>query len=229
MNESQTSRGELIGMVAVRFVPAVLILFAMFFLPAWTFSYWQAWVYMAIIFIPMTLVLIYLLKNDPGLLERRMKTRERETQQKLIVKLSVVQFLIGFLLPGFDNRFGWSHVPVGVVVMAEILVFLGYLTFFLVLRENRYASRVIEVEQAQQVISSGLYAIVRHPMYVGLLVLFIFSPLALGSYWAVIPILLVIPVIVARILNEEKVLARDLKGYPEYMQKTRYRLIPGIW
>ena len=177
----------------------------------------------------MTLVLIYLFKNDPGRLERRMKTREPETEQKLIVKLSVPLFLIAFLLPGFDQRFGWSDVPMGVVVMAEILVFLGYGMFFLVGRENRYASRVVEVEQEQKVISSGPYAIIRHPMYLGLLVMYIYSPLALGSYWAIIPAILIIPVIVVRLLNEENVLARDLKGYKEYMEKTPDRLLPGIW
>jgi protein-S-isoprenylcysteine O-methyltransferase Ste14 len=177
----------------------------------------------------MLLVLIYLLKNDPGLLERRMKMREREAEQKLIVKLSYFHFLLAFLLPGFDKRFGWSNVPAGAVVIADILVLLGYGTFFLVLRENRYASRIIEVEQGQKVISSGPYAMVRHPMYLGLLLLYIFSPLALGSYWAMIPAILIIPIIVARIRNEESVLARDLGGYQEYMQKIRYRLIPGIW
>ena len=216
-------------MAAVRFLAAVPVLFAMFFLPAGTFSYWEAWVYLAIIFIPMTLVLIYLFKNDPGRLERRMKTREPETEQKLIVKLSVPLFLIAFLLPGFDQRFGWSDVPVGVVVMAEILVLLGYGMFFLVGRENRYASRVVEVEQEQKIISSGPYAIIRRPMYLGLLVMYIYSPLALGSYWAIIPAILIIPVIVVRLLNEENVLARDLKGYKEYMEKTPDRLLPGIW
>jgi protein-S-isoprenylcysteine O-methyltransferase Ste14 len=229
VNKAQSSTRKLIGMVAVRFIPAVPVLLAMFFLPAGTFSYWEAWVYLAIIFIPMTLVLIYLLKNAPELLERRMKSGERETEQKLIVKLSVPLFLIAFLLPGFDKRFGWSDVPVGVVVMAEILVLLGYGMFFLVVRENRYASRVVEVEHEQKVISSGPYAIIRHPMYLGLLVMYIFSPLALGSYWAIIPALLIIPAIVARLLNEENVLARDLEGYKEYMQKTPKRLLPGIW
>jgi protein-S-isoprenylcysteine O-methyltransferase Ste14 len=216
-------------MVFVRLLVAIPVLLAMFFLPAGTFAYWEAWVYLAVLFIPMLLVLIYLLKNDPGLLERRMKMREREAEQKLIVKLSYFHFLLAFLLPGFDKRFGWSNVPAGAVVIADILVLLGYGTFFLVLRENRYASRIIEVEQGQKVISSGPYAMVRHPMYLGLLLLYIFSPLALGSYWAMIPAILIIPIIVARIRNEESVLARDLRGYQEYMQKIRYRLIPGIW
>jgi protein-S-isoprenylcysteine O-methyltransferase Ste14 len=229
MSNSQSSQGELIKMVFVRFLGAVLVLSAMFFLPAGTLAYWEAWGYLAILFIPMLFVLFYLLKNDPGLLARRMKTREREAEQKLIIKLSFIPFLLAFLLPGFDKRFGWSNVPVGMVVMADILVLLGYSIVFLVFRENRYASRVVEVEQEQTVISSGPYAMIRHPMYLGSLLLYILSPLALGSYWAMIPAILIIPVIIARIRNEESVLARDLSGYQEYMQKTRYRLIPGMW
>ena len=155
--------------------------------------------------------------------------REREAEQKLIIKLSYIPFLLAFLLPGFDKRFGWSNVPVGVVVIGDILVLLGYGIVFLVFRENRYASRIIEVEQGQTVIRSGPYAMVRHPMYLGSLLLYSLSPLALGSYWAMIPAILIIPIIVARIRNEESVLARDLNGYQEYMQKTCYRLIPGIW
>ncbi len=229
MSNSQSSQSELIRMVFVRFLGAILVLSVVFFLPAGTFAYWEAWVYLAILFIPMFFVVIYLLKYDRELLARRMKVREREAEQKLIIKLSYIPFLLAFLLPGFDKRFGWSNVPVGVVVLADILVFLGYGIVFLVFRENRYASRIIEVDQEQTVISSGPYAIVRHPMYLGSLLLYILSPLALGSYWAVIPAVLIVPIIVARIRNEESVLARDLNGYQEYMQMTSYRLIPGIW
>jgi protein-S-isoprenylcysteine O-methyltransferase Ste14 len=229
MTNNQSSRGELIRIVLVRFLAAFFALLAMFFLPAGTFVYWEAWVYLAILFLPMSLVLIYLLKNDPELLARRMKMREREAKQKLIVKLSYIPFILAFLLPGFDRRFGWSNVPVGVIVIANILVLLGYGIVFWVFRENRYASRIIEVEPKQTVIRSGLYALIRHPMYLGSLLLYIFSPLALGSYWAMIPAILIIPFIVARILNEESVLARDLKGYHEYLQQIHYRLIPGIW
>ncbi len=229
MSNTQISQAELIKMVIVRFLGALLVLSAMFFLPAGTWAYWEAWVYLAILFIPMLFVLIYLLKNEPELLVRRMRLREKEEQQKLIIKLSYIPFLLAYLLPGFDKRFGWSNVPVWVVVVADILVLLGYGLIFLVFRENRYASRIVEVEQGQTVISSGPYAVIRHPMYLGAILLYVLSPLALGSYWAMIPSILIIPVIVARIWNEESVLARDLKGYQEYMQKTRYRLIPGLW
>jgi len=229
MSNNQLPQGELIKMVSARLLVVIPLLLAMFFLPAGTFAYWEAWVYLTVLLIPMFLVLIYLLKNDPELLARRMRMREKETEQKLITKFSYVYFLLAFLLPGFDKRFEWSNVPVAVVIVADILVLLGYGVFFLVLRENRYASRIIEVEQEQKVISSGPYAIVRHPMYLGVSLMYILSPLALGSYWAMIPSLLIIPLLVARIRNEESVLGRELKGYQEYMQKTKYRLIPGIW
>jgi protein-S-isoprenylcysteine O-methyltransferase Ste14 len=177
----------------------------------------------------MCLAMTYMFKNEPDLLERRMKMKEPEKEQNLIVRLSLIPFIIAFLIPGFDYRFGWSDVPIAVVVISEILVLLGYGIFFMVMRENRYASRVVQVEQEQQVISSGPYAIVRHPMYLGAIVMYLFSPLALGSYWALIPASFIVPVFVARLLNEENVLMRDLKGYREYMQKTRRRLIPGVW
>jgi protein-S-isoprenylcysteine O-methyltransferase Ste14 len=229
MSNNQLSRSELMKMVYARLLVVIPVLLAMFFLPAGTFAYWEAWAYLAILLIPMLFVLTYLLKNEPELLERRMRMREKEAKQKLIIKLSYLYFLLAFLLPGFDKRFEWSNVPVVVVIAADILVLLGYGTFFLVLRENRYASRIIEVEQEQKVISSGLYAIVRHPMYLGVSLMYIFSPLALGSYWAMIPSLLIIPILVVRIRNEESVLMRELKGYQEYLQKTKYRLFPGIW
>ncbi len=229
MSNNQLPQGKLTKMVSVRLLVFIPLLLAMFFLPAGTFAYWEAWVYLTILLIPMFLVLIYLLKNDPELLERRMRMREKETEQKLIIKISYLYFLLAFLLPGFDKRFEWSNVPVAVVIVADILVLLGYGVFFLVLRENRYASRIIEVEQEQKVISSGPYAIVRHPMYLGVSLMYTLSPLALGSYWAMIPSLLIIPLLMARIRNEESVLGKELKEYQEYMQKTKYRLIPGIW
>lgn len=223
-NESSLSR-----MVVSRYVMALVAIAAIIFLPAWTLRYWQGWLYMAILFLPMLFVMYYLLHNDPELLERRMRMRERESEQKKIIGLSMIPFLLAYILPGFDVRLGWSNVPAWVSILAAALVLAGYAFVFFVFRENRYASRVIEVEKEQAVISSGPYGLVRHPMYLGMSLLYVFSPLVLGSYWAMIPAALIIPVLVARILNEEKVLARDLKGYPEYMQKVRYRLFPGVW
>ena len=158
-----------------------------------------------------------------------MHTQEREPQQKWASLLTTAWFLLVFLIPGFDRRFGWSSVPAGIVLAADALVFLGYVLIFAVLRENSYASRVVEVEQGQKVISSGPYSIVRHPLYLGTVVMFTLTPLALGSYWGLIPTPLILPLLAARLLNEEQVLAKELPGYTEYMQKVRFRLIPGIW
>lgn len=227
--DNRPAWGDLVKIVVIRFSLAFLALWAMFFIPAGTLVYWETWVYLAILFLPMLYVLFYLLKNDPELLARRMNMKERVPEQRKIIALSFIPFLLAFLLPGFDHRFGWSDVPVGVIIVMDVLVLLGYGIVFLVFRENRYASRVIEVESEQKVITSGPYSIVRHPMYLGSLMLYVLSPLALGSYWALIPAIFIIPVIVARLNNEELILARDLKGYREYMQVTRYRLIPGIW
>ena len=227
MEEKILSRKELLKMVLIRaffFFPVMALLF---FLPAGTFSYWQAWVYIAILFIPMLFVLNWLLKNNPKLLERRMRMREKETTQKKIIKFSSVFFILAYLVPGFDFRWGWSHVPFALVIICDLLILLGYLLVFLVFKENSYTSRIIEVEQGQKVISSGPYAYVRHPMYSGAILMYLFSPLALGSWWAFIPGLMIIPTLVFRILNEESLLEHDLPGYTEYKQKVKYRLLPG--
>ena len=229
MKNRSFSKGELTRLVLTRAVPAFIILPLLFFVPAGTFNYWEAWVYIISLLIPMTAVFIYLIKNDPELLERRMKLKEKEKEQKLIIKASYPVFLLAFILPGLDHRFGWSNVSPAVVILALFCYFVGYILFFLVLRANSYASRVIEVAVDQKVISTGPYAIVRHPMYLSMLMIYLFSPLALGSYWAMIPALLVIPVLIARILNEEKVLIKELPGYEEYTHKVRSRLFPKGW
>ncbi len=227
--ERRVDIGRLKKTVAVRFVFALLILGLMFFWPAGTFRYWQAWTYIALLFILMLGAFVYLIRKDPELLERRMRAKEKEPRQKVITSLSTPVFLAIFLLPGFDHRYGWSSVPVLVVVAADILALAGYGLFVRVLRENSYASRIVEVEETQMVITTGPYALVRHPMYVGIMIMFVFTPLALGSYWAVLPALMVVLVLVARILNEEKVLLAGLPGYREYKQRVRFRLIPGVW
>jgi len=229
MNNTHGSKGGLIKTVSVRWLGFVIVLVALFFLPAGTFDYWEAWVYMLVLLVPAVAVLFYLLRKDPALVERRMRTREREAPQRLVILLSYLWFVLVFLIQGFDRRFGWSDVPLGVVIAADVLVFVGYLIVFLVLRENSYASRVVDVEREQKVISTGPYSVVRHPMYMGVIVMYVMTPLALGSYWALIPAPLIIPILVARIRNEEQVLARELPGYSGYMQKVIYRLIPRVW
>ena len=229
MENTQLSQAELIKLVGSRLLIGIPALLLILFLPAGTFAFWEAWIYLAILLIPMSLVMFYFLKKAPELLARRMKLKEKEVEQKLIIKLSFIPFLLAFILPGIDKRLGWSDVPITIIVVAEMLVLIGYILFFLVLKENQFASRVIEVEKGQKVIQSGPYRLVRHPMYLGAILMYVASPLALGSYWAVIPAIFIIPIFIARILNEESVLAKELEGYSEYKLKTRYRLIPGIW
>jgi len=219
----------LVKPLLTRLIGGLLLIAALLFIPAGTLWYWQGWLYLCVLFIPVLFVLVYLVRQDPDLLARRMRLREKEAEQKRIITLSSGVFLACIILPGLDFRFGWSQVPVWLVFAADIMVFAGYLIFFLTLRENSYASRIIEVENGQQVISTGPYAQVRHPMYSGVLLMFLFTPLALGSYVALImfpPLLLTIAL---RIKNEEAVLTRDLPGYAEYCTKTRYRLVPSVW
>ena len=216
-------------LVITRVAQAFVALGAMFFLPAWTFNYWQAWIYLLVLSVPLIFIVYYLYKHDPELLERRMRFRERQKTQKLVIALSWPFFLMAFIIPGFDHRFGWSNMPLVLIVVSETLVLLSYLFIGLVFKTNSYASRIVEVEQGQNVITTGPYAIVRHPMYMGVLVFYVFSPVALGSYWAIIPALFIVPTLALRIIGEEKELRENLKGYKEYMLKTKYRLIPGIW
>lgn len=208
---------------------APLVIGLALFGPTGTLDYWQAWVYMAILLVPMLFVVLYFWKKDPAFLERRLKTKEKETKQDILIKIGTVFFTIAFLIPGFDHRFGWSNVPVEIVLAADALVFLGYMLIFLVFKENAYAGRTVQVEKGQKVISTGPYSVVRHPMYLGSLVLYLATPVALGSYVAVPLFLLFIPIFIFRILNEEEVLRRDLPGYTEYCNKTKYRLVPYVW
>lgn len=229
MAEKQISKNELIKLVVTRVLIVVVCFLMAFFLTAGTFNYWQAWVYLAIVLIPMVFVMRYFINKNPEFIERRMRLGEKESAQKKIIRFSFIFFLLAFILPGFDKRWGWSNIPFGIVIAADLLVFLSYAFIVRVFRENIYASRIIEVDQNQKVISSGPYAIVRHPMYTGVAIMYSVSPLALGSWWALIPGLMIIPTLVARILNEEEFLSRDLPGYVEYKQKVKYRLLPGIW
>lgn len=215
--------------VFLRAILAVPVMALIILLPAGRWNYWQGWMYILTLIIPMFFIFAYLLKNDPALLERRMRMREKEAVQRKIVSLSYLYFLAAFILPGLDVRFGWSNVPPIVSIVADIFVFAGYMLFFWVLVTNSFVSRVVEVESNQRVISTGPYALVRHPMYTGVIIMYLASPVALGSYWTLLPSVLIVPLLVARIFNEEQVLLRDLPGYREYIQSVVFRLIPGIW
>ena len=221
--------GRVKGGILLRFGLMPFVLGAIFFWPAGTFRYWQAWIYMGILLIPMSGVLIYFLKRDPAVLERRLRTKEKESRQRRVLILGWPSFLGTYLLPGFDRRFGWSAVPPALVIAADAVVLTGYLFFFYVLRENRFAGRTVEVDSGQSVITTGPYALVRHPMYASVLIQWLFTPLALGSYWALLPACLLPVILAARIVDEERVLSRELEGYRDYMGRVKYRLIPGIW
>jgi len=230
-NTTQTgiNKRRLIRIVLFRLTMFIVLMGLMFFLPAGSLKYWQGWVYIGILVIPMLFVFRYLLRNDPELLERRMRHKEKEKEQKLLIKLSNLYFIAAFILPGFDIRYGWSSVPWYIVILADLMVLIGYFIIVLVFKENSYASRIVEVEETQKVITTGPYSVVRHPMYSGVLLMYILSPVALSSYWAVIPAFLLIFIVIARIINEEKVLRKDLEGYEEYQNKVKHRLIPGLW
>jgi protein-S-isoprenylcysteine O-methyltransferase Ste14 len=225
---SNSKAGAIITNI-VRLVLGILIIGAILFWPTGTWNYWQAWAWLAALFVPMLISLVYLVKKDPALLERRTRTNETRPEQKWIIGISVIYFLIIFILPGFDKRYGWSSIPVWLVILADLVVIAGYILYILVLKTNSFASRVIEVEQGQQVISSGPYTLVRHPMYLAMILMMTATPLALGSYWAFIPSLGLIPLLAARARNEEELLLKELKGYREYTGKTHHRLFPWIW
>ena len=222
MTEAQLSRGALLKVVLSRYIMAFLALAAMFFIPAGTLAYWNALLYLGIIFIPMGFVMLYLLKYDPALLERRMRFRERQGAQKRVIGFSWIIFLLAFLIPGFDYRFGWSEVPVWVVLLSAVLMLLGYAMIFWVFRENSYASRVVEVMEGQRVIDSGPYAIVRHPMYTGL-ILAAFGSLLLYFTWTTLYFACFSPFMLVRAYREEKVLADE---FGEQWQIYRKRVPP---
>ncbi|MGE5416653.1 MAG: methyltransferase family protein [Acidobacteriota bacterium] len=206
----------------------MIVMGLVLFLPAGSLKYWEAWIWWSIISVLTLFITAYFLKRNPALLSRRMNVKEKEPQPGIIRLLSMLS-MFTYLIPGFDFRFHWSAVPDWLAIAANAMVFLGYVFIIIVFRENSYASTVIQVEEDQQVIKTGPYAVVRHPMYTGLLLMMLFTPLALGSYWALIFAVLFIPTIVFRISKEEEVLLRDLSGYTDYCAKTRYRLIPLVW
>jgi protein-S-isoprenylcysteine O-methyltransferase Ste14 len=202
------------------------------FLPAGTVAYWQGWACVAVFSVSAIWVTLYLMKTDPALLERRMSAgvqAEKERTQKIVQIFASIAFIAMFVVPALDHRFGWSHVPVYVEVCGDLLTALGFLMVFFVFRVNSYTSGIIEIADGQGVITTGSYARVRHPMYSGALVMLMGIPLALGSWWGGLALAAMAIVIILRLLNEEKFLSKSLPGYAEYLEKVRYRLVPGIW
>lgn len=211
------------------FLVAVTMTALLLFLPAGTVYYWQAWVFIALFSIPMMLIVLYLFKRSPELLKRRLNTKEKKPLQNILAKLFYTSVGLFFIISGLDKRYGWSSVSFTIIIICDIIFLAGYLFLFIVFKENKYLAHTIVVEKDQQVITTGPYAIVRHPMYLAELIMFIFAPLGLGSYWAVTVNLLLVTILAIRIVTEEQILLQELKGYSEYTEKTKYRLIPGIW
>lgn len=212
-----------------KFVIGFIMLGILLFFPAGSFTFWNAWLFISLLFLPMIALGIILWLKAPDLLEKRLNTKERETEQKEVIAGSLIMFILGFVLAGLDFRFKWSMVPDWVVIIASIVFLAGYLLYAEVMRENAYLSRTVEVQENQTVIDTGLYELVRHPMYFATLLMFLSIPFILGSLFAV-PIFLIYPfLIIKRIMNEEAILAEELAGYKEYQKKVNYRLLPYIW
>lgn len=213
----------------IKFLAGFILIGLLIFLPAGTFSFFNGWLFMIILFVPMFLAGIVMMFKNPSLLKSRLNAKEKQREQNVVIKLSGIMFLMGFIVAGLDFRFNWFTVPKGVVIGGTIVFLIAYLLYAEVLKENTYLSRTIEVQKNQKVIDTGLYGIVRHPMYSATLLLFLSMPLVLGSMYSFL-IFLVYPLIIAkRIKEEEKFLEKELEGYREYKQKVKYRLIPFIW
>ena len=220
--------------VLLRFSVGLIVAVALLFIPAGSMRFWQGWAWLTAMFLPTSFFFRYLYKHDPQLLERRLKMKEKVVEQKIFQIAASLIFFPSFLLAGFDYRFGWSRtylrpVPLWLTLFSLVLVVGSFCLIFWVMRVNRFASRTIQVEAGQTVVSTGPYHFIRHPMYSALGIFYIFTPLALGSSIALPCFALLIPVFIYRLLNEEKILRQELPGYAEYCRGTRFRLVPFLW
>ena len=213
----------------IKFILGVVLVGILVFLPAGTFNYLGGWILMGILFIPMFIAGIIMMVKNPKLLASRLNAKEKEKKQDLVVKLSGLMFIAGFVVAGLDYRFKWLELPIYVNIIGSVIFILSYILYAVVLKQNTFLSRTIEVVDAQYVIDTGLYSLVRHPMYTATIFLFLAMPLVLGSLLAIVIFMVYPIIIVLRIKNEEMVLSRELVGYKEYLTKVKYRLIPYIW
>ena len=213
----------------VKFSCGLLLVGLMIFLSAGTLAFANGWLLMGLLFGPMLIAGFVMFFRNPTFLEKRLDAKEKQATQKGVLALSGLMFVVGFVLAGLDHRFDWSEMPRWVVIVASVLFLVAYGLYAEVMRENAYLSRTIQVQQGQKVVDTGLYGIIRHPMYTATLLLFLAMPLVLGSWWAMIPFAFYPVIIIVRLNDEEKLLARELLGYEAYMKKVRYRLIPFLW
>ena len=220
---------KLFSQAIIKFLSGLLIVGLLLFLPAGTAAYWQAWLLMGILFIPMFCAGLIMMKKSPALLRKRLDAKEEQSEQQAVLALSGLMFLAAFVVAGLNFRFGWIVLPAWVSYAAAVLFLLAYALYAEVLRENVWLSRTIEVQENQKVIDTGLYGVVRHPMYMSTLLLFLSMPLVLGSVISFVIMLAYIPILAKRIRNEEQVLERGLEGYADYQKRVRYRVIPFVW
>lgn len=213
----------------LKFVLGLLLVAALVFIPAGSLSYFGGWLFIALLFVPMLALGIVLFIKSPALLEKRLNAKEKAATQKGVVAASGLLFLVGFIVAGLDYRFGWSSVPMWAVILAAVILLISYALYAEVMRENAYLSRTIEVQENQKVVDTGLYGIVRHPMYAVTIWLFLAIPIVLGSLWAALCFVPYVAIIVVRLIGEEKLLENELDGYKEYKKKIKYRLIPFVW
>ncbi len=214
---------------AVKFLVGILLVGGLLFVPAGTLHYGGGWLFIGLLFIPIFLLGLFLLLRAPSLLQKRLDGKETERTQQGVVAYAALLFLAGFIVAGLDFRFGWSRVPTAVTAIASVLFLVAYGLYAEVMRENAYLSRTVQVQENQTVVDSGLYGIVRHPMYAATILLFLLMPLVLGSWWSLAAFAGYPLLMVRRIRDEEKLLAEQLDGYKEYTQKVKYRLLPFIW
>lgn len=229
MEQRKEMNKELLFQALVKYISGLIMVGIIVFLPAGTIKYWNGWLFISLLFIPMFFLGVILLVKAPELLEKRLNNKENEKEQKQVIGLSILMFLGGFIISSLDFRFGWTRVSVPVVIVASAVLLISYGLYAEVMRENAYLSRTVEIQKNQKVIDKGLYGIVRHPMYSATILLFLSIPLVLGSYIGFIIFFIYPFLLVKRIKNEEEILQKGLSGYREYQKKVRYRLIPFVW